>query len=311
MSGGSSSGGFQMQPQDNSLQLEAMRESAAAAAQAKIDADKAQARTDFNTHKSDAVTGATKTGNDYFASRGLDPTSYAGLISSIIGDTAMKVPDLDANPGQYFNTDAFASGIDNYNNNQRAGFNTKVNSTFNPGFETSLIPNSSYDPILSSILGTQRNAAEDTINFSRKRGVINDAGYNAAEQALNDQGSAANSTLKSIGDSVLGKDRQDLLNIRGDAGNAASNFSIGGTTPDITGYYGKAQDLATKDLGGLEGSIRSALGSTNLFDPQTALQKGGIAQGPINLTPNAPQDVLPFGQKKNIVGRGLGSTGQF
>lgn len=311
MSGGGGGGGFQMQPQDNSLQLEAMREAAANAETARQQGIKDQARTDFNTNKATAVTGAHTTGNNYFASRGLDPNSYSSLIDSIIGDTAMKVPDLDTNPGQYFTTDAFNSGIGNYENTQRAGLNTKVQTAFAPGFESSLIPNSAEDPILNSILGGQRSQAQQTLDFNKKRGVLNDAGYNTAEQELSGQDSAAMSTLKGIGDSVLGRYRGDLMNIRGDAGNAASGYSIGAPTPDIDSYYKKAGDLATTDLSGLEGSIRSALGSTNLFDVPTALQKGGIAQGPMNLTTNAPQDVLPFSTKKNSTNRGLGSTGQF
>lgn len=305
------SGGGSPQVQDNSLQLEMMREQKAKEEQDRQDALKAQQRTDFTNNLSNAVAGAKTTGQNYFSSRGLDPNNYSSLIDSIIGDAKLKVPDLDANPGQYFTSDIFSSGIDNYQNTQRAGFNTKVNSTFAPGFESSLIPNSADDSILNSIYDSQYGTALKQLDFNKSRGVLNDSGYSTALNDLNAQGQAGRSTLKSIGDSILGKDRQDLLNIKGDAGTAASSWNIGGATPDIQGYYSKAQDRANTDLSGLEGSIRSALGSTNLFDVPTALQKGGVAQGPINLTTNQSTDVAPFDPKKSTAKRGLGSAGVF
>lgn len=308
MSGGSSA---PAPAQDNSIQLEQMRQAAADRAQQKADADKAQAKVDFQTGLSTAREGAHNTGRDYFASRGLAPDSYAGLIDSIIGDTALKVPQLDANPAAYFTTDAFASGIDNAQNVKRSNLTGQVNSKFAPGFEKSLISDTADDSIINSILGTQRGNAQQQIDFNRKRGVLNDAGYATVENELGGQENAARSTLTGIGDSILGKKRQDLLNIRGDAGNAASSFTFGQAEPNVNDYYTQAQNKATSGLGDLEGSIRGALGSTSLFDVPTLLQKGGTAQGPINLTTANSNTALPFDPKKSNTKRGLGSTGVF
>lgn len=311
MSGGSSSGGQQQQPQDNSIQLEMMREAAADRETARQNQLKDQAKSDFTQHLSDAVTGAHNTGRDYFAQRGLDPTANAGLIDSIINDTKLKVPQLDTNPAGYFTSDAFASGIDNAEKVRRANLTGQVNTRFAPGFEKSLISDTADDNIINSILGTQRNNAQQQIDFNRKRGVLNDAGYATVENELGGQEGAARSTLTNIGDSILGKKRQDLLNIRGDAGNAASAYSFGSPEPDIGSYYKQAQDKASSGLGDLEGSIRSALGSTSLFDVPTLLQKGGTAQGPINLTTAGADTALPFDPRKSNTKRGLGSTGVF
>lgn len=309
MSGGSTSPAPQYQ--DNSLQLEQMRQAEAQRAQATQDAKDAQAKTDFSNNLSTAVSGARNTGRDYFASRGLAPDQYSGLIDSIIGDTKLKVPQLDANPASYFTTDAFASGIDNAQNVKRSNYTGQVNSTFAPGFENNLISDTSDDSIINSILGDQSATAQQQLDFNRKRGVLNDTGFTAAQKAFSGQQNAARSTLTGIGDSILGKDRQDLLNIKGNAGTAASGYQFGQPDLNIGNYYKQAQDKATSDIGGLEGSIRSALGSTSLFDVPTILQQGGTAQGPINLTTANADSTLPFDPKKSTTKRGLGSTGVF
>jgi hypothetical protein len=298
-------------PQDNSIQLEQMRQSEAQRERERIAAEKAQAKTDFQASLGTAVSGARNTGRDYFAQRGLAPDDYASLIDSIIGDTRLKVPELDANPASYFTSDAFASGIDNAQNVKRSNLTGKVNSTFAPGFEKNLISDTADDSILESILGGQRGQAQQQIDFNRKRGVLNDAGYSTVMSELGGQENAARATLTGIGDSILGKNRQDLLNIRGDAGNAASGFQFGMPEPNVNDYYTQAQTKAQSGIGGLEGSIRSALGSTNLFDVPTLLQKGGTAQGPINLTTADASTALPFDPKKSNTKRGLGSTGVF
>lgn len=310
MSGGGGSGGGQM-PQDNSIQLEMMRQSAADREQQRQDRLKEQAKADFKTGLETAVSGARNTGRNYFAQRGLAPDDHASLIDSIIGDTRLKVPELDSNPASYFTSDAFASGIDNFQNVKRSNLTGKVNSTFAPGFEKSLIADSADDSIIDSILGSQRQNAQQQIDFNRKRGILNDSGYATVMNEFGGQENAARSTLTGIGDSILGKKRQDLLNVRGDAGNAASGYMLGSPEPDVSTYYKQAQDKAASGLGDLEGSIRSALGSTTLFDVPTLLQKGGTAQGPINVTTANADTSLPFDPKKSNTKRGLGGTGVF
>lgn len=297
--------------QDNSLQVEMAREAAADRASAAADAKAKQDESDFQTNLGNATTSAKATGDAYLASRGLAPADYSSVEDSIINNAKLKVPDLSSNPGQYFTTDTFASGLDDYQNTQRANYNSKVNSTFSPGFENSLVGDNAGSSIVDSILGDQQKTAQQQLDFNRARGVLNDSGYNAAEGVLNQQGASGKSTLDDIASSVIGKYRGDLTAIKGNAGDAASNFTLGQTAPDISSYYTQAQDKATSDLGGIEGSIRSALGGTNLFDVASAIAKGGTAQGPINVTTADSAPGVPFATKKSNTNRGLGSTGQF
>ena len=297
---------------DNSANAPGTQEAINAARDAATDAEnkKAGARTSFNDQLAAAIAGAGGTGSNYFKARGLDPND-TGDINQIIQSITRQVPDLDTNPAQYFSDDAFASGVDKLQTANRTGMNAKVNSIFAPGFENVLIPDTADDPILNSILGDQQKTAQTTVDFNKARGLLNDSGYTAANTALGQQGSAGKATLAGIGNSVLGVDRGHLTDIRGQAGDAASSYSFGQPEPDFSSYYGRAQNTAASDLGNLEGSIRGAVGNTNLFDPATALQKGGIMQGPINLTTAAPGTGGPVAKPIVDPSRSLGSTGAF
>jgi hypothetical protein len=307
----SSGGGGMMMPQDNSMQIEMMRQQQAREERARQEAKDRETREKFQTNLANAVSGATETGRNYAAQRGLAPDDFSSVISNIIQNQKLRVPDLDANPGSYFTDDAFSAGFDNHQNVKRANYNSRVNQMFTPGFETALMPDTADDSIINSILGAQRSSAQQQLDFNRQRGTINDAGYNAATQDLDAQGNAGRATLTGIGDAILGKNRQALRDIRGEAGTVASNYTLGMPEPDFAGFDTRARARASSDLAGLEGSIRSALGGVNLFDTSSALAKGGIAQGPINLTTAPTEPGVPFVQKKSTKERGLGSTSTF
>lgn len=311
MSGGNG-GGTTMQIQDNSAQVEQMRQAAAREERARQDAEKARLEQEFNTNLSSAVTGARQTGLDYAGSRGLDPTSMESVIDRIINDTKLKVPKGDSSPGSYFTSDVFSTGFANEEQNRRAQNTGKVNSTFAPGFDRGLVSDTSDDPILDAILGEQRATAEQQLQFNRARGVINDTGYNTAQQRFGGQEAAARDTLTGIGDAVLGKIRGGLNDIRGEAGSAASAWSLGNPDFAVDPYQQRANEFATSNKAGLEGKVRSAVGSTQLFDIPSILAAAGTAQGPINLTTANKVDGTPgFDPKKSRNNRGLGSTGEF
>lgn len=283
---------------------EAQRASQEAAA---AEAEKAAARQTFNEKMQSAYGSGRGVISNYFTSRGINPGD--DVINRALNDIYNNIPDLDTNPAKYYSDAAVGKYLDNEQQAQRDLYNNRVASTFKSGFENTLLPDSSVDSIVNSILGGQRESAMKSLDFNRSRGLLNDAGYNAALSNLDEQGAAGRKTIDELARSVLGTGRQRLTDIRGEAGNAASNYMFGSAAPDIGSFYQRAQDSAARDLSGLEGSIRGAVGTTNFFDVPTALQKGGTMQGPINLTTaGAPA----FGEpKKSSTGRGLGSAGVF
>lgn len=292
--------------QTKANELNFARDRDAQAANAKRAADEAAA-----TKLTEATSNAPTLVSKYFADRGITPDqdTLSRITQSILG----TVPTGDPNPAQYFNSDAIAGEVGKIEQANRQGYNAKLNQSFAPGFERSLIPDTADDAIVNSILGEQRATANKALDFNKARGLLNDTGYNTATGNLGTQEAAGRSTLQSLSDSVLGKYRQGLSDIRGEAGTLASNYSFGQPAPDFSGYVTRAQTKAGEDLAGIEGSVRGALGSTNLFDVPTALQKGGTMQGPINLTTAAaPGGVpVPGAERRTPTGRGVGSSGIF
>jgi hypothetical protein len=276
-------------------------------------AEKQRIAQEFEVNIANALTGAKNTGKQYATSRGLNPDAYAGIIDTIIGDARSKVPLNDPNPGQYFSSDIFDTGFAKEEQARVGGATSKVNRLFAPGFDRALVDDSADDSILNAILGEQRGTAQQQLDFNKKRGVINDIGYNDATAKFGGQEAAARSSLTSIGDAVLGKIRGGLGDIRGEAGQAASMSGLDASSFDPTPYYGRAQKYASDNLADLEGKVRSAVGSTQFFDIPAILASAGTAQGPINLTTSGAKadGTLGFDPKKSKSDRGLGSTGAF
>lgn len=307
MCGGGGGGSYQMQ--DNSLQVEMQRQQAAQQEQARQDALKAQQRTDFTNNYQAALGTGRQRGLDLMSSLGITPD--AGLIDSITSEIGSSVPDLDVKPEQYFTTDAYQAGLNKRQDASRQNYSRQVNDKFFQGFEDYMLPDNSIDSIIDSILGQQSTVAKQSIDANQKRGLLNDTGYQNALGEFGNQSNAGRSTLRGIGESVLGTKRGELTAIKGQAGDAASNYSLGSAAPDVNSYWNRAQNEAWSDWGDLEGSIRAALGSTSLFDVPSALAKGGTMQGGINLTTQS--GLAPFSDeaKRKSTGRGLGSTGTF
>jgi hypothetical protein len=307
--GGGGDGSYQANI-DRDVRMQQLRDEQARADTqiAKADTEKVDARNKFTTGLS-AAEAAGRTGADtYLSSRGMP--SDAGTISRIVESIRKQIPDLDPNPEKYFTDEAYGTGLNTIAQGTRDRLGNQVQSQFAPGFERTLVSDTADDPFIESILGEQRAGAQQVLDFNKKRGLLNDTGYGAAQNAINTQGSAARSTLGQIGESILGKYRQNLSDIRGEAGTAASGYQFGQAEPNVGSYYERAQKKAGEDIAGIEGSIRGAVGGTNYFDAPAALGKGGTMQGPIDLTTAGAVGPMAENTKRDK-GRGLGSSGVF
>lgn len=279
------------------------------AAQRSADLEKQQVRDRFTAAMGDAPNYGRNVIKQYMDERGL---GYGNDIEqSILNSITNRIPDLDPNPNKYFTREAIGQELDTVAQGTRDRLTNQMKGVFAPGFERTLIPDTADDNIINSILGEQRGQAQKVLDFNKSRGLLNDTGYSAAQSKLDAQGSAGYSTLSQIGESILGKYRGSLGDIRGEAGSAVSGYDYGGPTPNVSDYYGRAAAKAGSDLSGIEGSIRGAVGTTNVFDAPLALQAGGTMQGPINLTTQSAAGGVVAGTEKRDKGRGLGSSGVF
>jgi len=279
--------------------------------QAKLEDDlrKEQLHRQFLFDQDQAAAKAVGSGRKYFDSLGYTSTPD-DFISSIVDEAKARVPTDDSNPGQYFTNDIFDTGIKKAEERQRTAYTGKVNSTFTPDFARGLVGDTADDDILNTILGEQSGTAKKMLDYNKERGLLNDTGYNEALNRFNSQRSAASSTLTGIGDAVLGKVRSGIKDITGEAGTAASNWSFGTPSFDLSPYISRANDYAANAKTGLEGQVRSAVGNTQLFDIPSLIAQAGTAQGPMNLTTQGQDVMSPVGDtKKKAAGRGLGNVG--
>lgn len=282
---------------------------AAREAQVRADDEKGKTQAKFNQDMIDLGPYGTNVAQQYFDERGM--TNQDDAINRVIASISHQIPNLDPNPSKYFNRESIGRELDTIAQGTRDKLTNQMQNRFAPGFERSLIPDSADDNIVNSILGEQKAGAQKILDFNKSRGLLNDMGYGEAQNQLEGQGKAGYSTLSQIGESILGKSRSKLDDIRGEAGSAISGYNYGGTAPSVDDYWGRAQGSANADLAGIEGSIRGAVGTTNVFDPAMALQKGGTLQGPINLTTAGTGTPGAEDPTKRDKGRGLGSSGVF
>lgn len=303
MSGG---GGGQQAPQDNSLALQQMQYAHDAELQRQADDKAAKLHTDFTGNLSNAVTAAQGTGRSVLANRGLDSSIYSPIVNQAITDEQARVPIDDPNPSQYFTSDLINNALTGYQSDRQAKNTTQVNSVFNPGFETSALPDTLDDSYINKILGDQETKARGALTAAQQRGQLTDTGLNAANETLNSQRTGAKSTLDSLGGGVLAADRAGLKGVRDNALSAGTGWQLGDPDFSLDSFKTSRDSKLQGYTNNLEGDITNALGSTPLFNVNSILMSGSQAQGAQNLTTaNVPGQPV----KKNNTDRGLGSQG--
>lgn len=170
------------------------------------------------------------------------------------------------------------------------------------------------DSIINDILGKGRQEVTDTLTRAKTRGTINDIGYNAGMQRIDDLYKTGQATANTLGGTVLSKDRDTLSGIKDTALARAGAYSVGDTfNPDdyLNQYTAKNTDLGKN----LEGDVRGALAGQTFFDISDILGKAGMAQGPQNTRGTAnsvlgsPFATDPADNKKKD--RGLGGVSTF
>jgi hypothetical protein len=306
MSGGGGGGGYQP---DNSLAIAQLADQRAREDQARRDAEKKAAEAKFITDRDAAYAAAQGTGRDVLTGRGLDVNEFESIINRALTDQKARIPSGDLNPASYFTTDIINNALTQEENQRRIRNTSQVNNEFAPGFDRSYIADTADDAYINELLTGQRNQATSALDFARKRGQLNDAGYNSAMGKLIEQEGGARSTLDTLGSSVLGKNRSSLSGIRDRASTGANAYSLGGPLFSLDPYRNELTSAVEGFNKNLKGDITNALGGTQLFNVNDILLSGARAQGPQNLTTANVPGMLP---KKNAqADRGLGSTGQF
>lgn len=306
MSGGST-------PQDNSVQLEQMREDSASKAQAAQDQKDQQRKADLAALRGQSISNAGNTANSYFASRGLVPGDYSADIQREVNQLAGGIAPDDPNPGSYFNN----VGELAYNDAKTARVNQfmrDLDRIMPANFEQSRIGDNITDPTETAIDAEQRSNADAIVRNMLNRGVITNTGFSAAEKNLDTQDYGVKARLNQIGQGVVAQGRQGLSDIGNKARSAASNYDLGQQFDPYS--YGTQLDANFSDfMKNLDTNMRGQV-TGNLFDTSGLAAVAGSAQGGQNtaFNPDALAGIVTTDdeeKKKKDQSRQAASTGVF
>jgi hypothetical protein len=227
------------------------------------------------------------------------------------------IQDLAPNPASAFSPTMGTDILNNLTSGARTAATSKLNSQFDPNYANSLIPDSTLDPAVSSIVSSQFDPLSSQLVNAQKRGTLTDTGYNAALSALNQKRTAATSQVSDLGRTILGTDRSGINDLITGAKNTAAGLSLGQTF-DPSSYDTQAKGRAASDLANFGGALTNAVGGTQYASLSDLLNTGGSVQGANNPSAINPTGTLgatsPFAQDPNVLAnqkRGLGNQGAF
>lgn len=285
-------------PQDNSDKVAAIEAQTAKDARAEAAAADAKKQAAFDASMNSAFGSGMTNAEDFFTSRGLDPTDYKAQIGNKANQIRSSIPNLASDPGSYFSTLG-----ESVFNQEQAGGQAKalrgVNDVAPSGFSTSRIADTADDDTIAAILADQENNSKGYIDNLRGRGVITDSGYAAALKNLQGQAPGARGKLSEIGTGLIETGRGDAENIANAGRTRASNLALGDKFDPFSEVGNKLNDFFSTFFSGLGDKVRGAA-PTNLFDTSGLANIAGAAQGAGNnaFDPAAVAGLFPDETKK-------------
>ena len=275
-------------------------------------AEKERLRNEFTTKRAGAKTTAQTDAQRYVTERGLNYDEYADDINRRIDAVDAGMPDLAPDPYSAYSSNLAADILEGIQSGRRTNYSNTVANTFSPTYAQDAFLDTDDDAYIDTILGEQRKGAMDYVDNTKKRGLLNDTGYQRAVDVIANQEKAGRSALQGTGGTILEGYRGKVNDVVSDARNAASGYSLGQTF-NVDPYTTRAQSVRNSSLGSLESDLRRATNGTNYFDMQEAVNLGGTTQGPQNDTRSnaALLDAIAKRQQQQNSSRGLDTQGVF
>ena len=253
-----------------------------------------------------------------FTLQGLNPDDYmASDITPALTKEFNSVPDLAPNPSAAFLPTTATDILSGITSGGRTKATNALNSTFDPNYSSTLIPDSALNPFVSSAVSAQFDPLSAQLTNAQKRGTLTPTGYNAALDTLAQKRASATSDITNLGNKILTTDRSGIDDIISGAKDTATGLGAGQAFDPST-YVSKTKSLADTDLNNLGGAITSAIGDTKYATLTDLLNAGGSAQGASNPSAINPTGTMaatsPFASDPNVLAnqkRGLGNQGAF
>jgi hypothetical protein len=282
------------------------------AAAQKVTDTAAKSETDFQGLKTNAYNDALASVTKEFTRQGVDPNAYMDDITTELKRDLGSIKDLDPNPAAAFPKDLGSTIINSVLGGKRTGALNTLNTTFTPNYANTALPDTLVDPYVSTLVNEQFDPLSTQLLNASKRGTLTPAGYNAALDTLNTKKSAAASTVRDLGTTILGKQRNELNDYISGARTDANALTLAGQF-DPSSYVTGAQGKVAADTSGFGGALRSAVGDTQYATLGDLINAGGAVQGAQNPTANNPIGGAGYvpPPDDSATKRGLGSTGAF
>jgi hypothetical protein len=295
-------------------QEQATSDAATATAQQKADT----AESTFQSTRTNAYNDAMTSALQAFQRAGVDPNAYKDTyITPALQRQYNSIQDLDPNPYASFASTLGDTIVNQATGDKRTAALNQLNSTFNPTYSSSALPDATTGNYVNQIVNEQFDPLSQQLINAQKRGTLTDQGYSAALAALNQKKSAATSTVQNLGSGILSGDRSALDDYISGARTNVNNMTLGSTF-DPDAYKTGASNLVNTDLSNFGGALRNAVGGSKFADITDLISAGGAVQGannptaanPTGGTPGTSPAFTPDDQLEQQK-RGLGNQGAF
>lgn len=231
----------------------------------------------FQQRLESAFSGGLSQAENYFQSRGLDPSQYRGQITSAAQQRRSTVPELSGEVGSFF-SGLGESVYDDLTGAARGNALRGINQIAPEGFARGRIVDTADDSFIESILAEERGEAEGYAQRLRDRGVITDSGLAAAMKNIGEQANRGQFTLSDLGMGLLEEGRSGAVDIANRGRSRASNLELGEQFDPFAAVGGELNDYFTNFMSTLGDRLRSRAPS-DLFDVSGLPVLAGAAQG--------------------------------
>ena len=164
----------------------------------------------------------------------------------------------------------------------------------------------------NNFLSTNYNNALEQLDRAKQRGLLNTTGYNNAFNNLNNQLSAAKTTVGDLGKGILDDYKADLTNKAQGYMTDLSNYDLNKFNSINSDKWNEDfNNLYNQQKEGLESRFNQATNGLNLFDTSDLIGNARLTQGVGNNQSNDLYNAIEEQQQKKSKKVGLGNTGLF
>jgi hypothetical protein len=277
----------------------------------------------FQTNRQQAYNDALQSTMQTFKGQGVDPSNYMNYITPTLQQAYNSIPDQSANVSSFFPSSLGQTILNQATGDQRTQATNSLNQIFSPTYAQSMLPSSIMTQPISDMLSAKFDPLSSQLTNAMNRGTLTQTGYNAALDKMNQDRSAAQSQLQTLGQNILTGNQASLGNIADTARSTASGLNLGQTF-DPSQYAAQGSQMAAQDIQGFGGALQNAAGNVQFADIQDLLNAGGSVQGANNPTaanpamgtgaigaPGSPTAGQALQGTQDDTKRGLGTTGAF